>query len=167
MHRTRTAGVLAIAGLAILGPGVAEAQMLAERFTPPVCYARAYTAEHLAGHSRQRVRTISLRRTPDSLFHQDGQFVEIELSVLARGARESWGGVADCKDGAQEMRCWMEGDMGTLTIAPVSADTIELRVTADDGLSFETSKSFESIGKPGSDDRVFRLRRSPMKACED
>lgn len=167
MIRTLACLTPIVAAMAALWPGPADAQLI-ERFVSPFCYVRAYSPEHLASHPRQRVRTISLRRLPDANPPMnDGSVVEFELSVLARGARESWGGVADCRDGAERLGCWMEGDMGQLTLTPLSADSIELRVTSDDGLSFETDQRFESIGAPGSDDRVFRLTRAPMKACAD
>jgi hypothetical protein len=167
MIRTLACLTPIVAAMAALWPGPADAQLI-ERFVSPFCYVRSYGAEHLASHPRQRVRTISLRRLPGANPPMsDGSVVEFELSVLARGVRDSWGGVAVCRDGAERLACGMEGDMGQLTLTPLSADSIELRVTGQDGLSFETDKSFESIGAPGGDDRVFRLTRAPMKACAD
>jgi hypothetical protein len=151
-----------------LWPEPASAQVLSAKFADPFCFTRSYGAEHLASHPRQRVRNISLRRTADANPPRDsGRTIEFELSVRARGARESWGGVAVCRDGAERLACWMEGDMGELTLTPLSADAIELRVTGKDGLSFETDTGFESMGAAGSDDRIFRLNRAPMAACAD
>ncbi|NJL08620.1 MAG: hypothetical protein HC900_10440 [Methylacidiphilales bacterium] len=152
--------------LALL-PGPAAAQLLSMQFADPFCYARTYSAEHLASHPRQRVRMISLRRTADANPPGDNRSLEFELSVRARGARENWGGVAVCRNGTERQNCWMEGDMGQFTLARLSNDTIELRVVRADGLSFETETTFESIGAAGSDDRVFRLNKAPINACAD
>jgi hypothetical protein len=156
-----------LAAVALWSAPVA-AQSLSTEFAAPFCYIRSYSADHLAGHPRQRVRVISLRRTADANPPREGgRILEFELSVRARGAHESWGGVAVCRDGAKALACWMEGDMGQLTLTPLSKDTIELRVTGADGISFETDKSFEAFGAAGSDDRVFRLNKAPLKACAD
>ena len=55
--------------------------------------------------------------------------------------------------------------MGRFTLTPLGANAIELRVVGLDGLSFETDKSIETIGRAESDDRVFRLNAAPLVAC--
>ena len=148
-----------LVGLAVsaaLCTGPAKAQLLTELFPGRACYGREYTSTHLASHPTQQVRAIFLRQ-PD----EGG----IGLRVISRGKKEIWSGSAVCNDGARRLDCGMEGDMGRFTLIPLGADAVELRVVGPDGISFETDKSIETIGRAGSDDRVFRLDATPLVAC--
>jgi len=157
MHRF---WMLPIAALAAL-PAAAQNPRQQMFPTENSCYARAYSAAHLASHPVQQVTTIAL--TPERQISGEDRLL-LRLSVTMRGARETYIGVGYCEDaGANALTCGMEGDAGGFTLAAAKAGAVTLRVGRN-GVSFEGNADFRTLEGQSGDDRVFLLR--PTDQCQ-
>lgn len=123
------------------------------------CYARRYSADHLAGHPAQRVTQIAI--SPD--FASADPFLGVHLTLDLRGvpggAFETY---ASCEnEGGETLYCSMEGDAGGFQITPARKGGILITVSSL-GMTFENDTGFATLERNSGDDRSFIL---PPVAC--
>lgn len=124
------------------------------------CYARIYSADHLAGHPAQRV--TGMRLSPDFRIAEPflGLHVELSLRGVPGGAFE---GVGYCEnEGGETLYCGLEGDAGGFTVTPAKGGAVLVTVSRS-GMSFENEAGFVTLERQTGDDRSFLLRPSPCK----
>lgn len=122
---------------------------------PDNCYARSYTADHLAEHPSQRVTDIRL--SPDVQIVGPSLVLHVELRLRGTpgGAVEGYG---YCEtEGKDAVACTMEGDAGAFVVTPAK-DGAVLVTVSDLGISFETDSGFVTLKRSSGDDRSFMLR---------
>ena len=160
-------------GLVVAGTAAtaAQADTIRSLFgdgTQKGCYKRVYDDAHFAKNPQQRVKVITFDFQPeaDNTARQSYGPVGFGISVVLRSKADgSAGGVFYCKDSTGKILCSGESDAGTVEVSRQGSDAIMLRVTR--GLSFETSTKKGSIDlEEGPDDKVFVLRKAPVKACD-
>ncbi len=160
-----------IAGLAALAPAAAHANTIRSLFGPDTasgCFARLYDAAHLARHPQQRVRHITFDYKPEASAEARKAYgprtfgVAVKFRAKADG---DGGAVAYCRDSGDRISCAAEADAGTFEITSAGPDQIRIRMTR--GLGFENGSKKGHISlDDGPDDKVFVLRRAPLKACD-
>ncbi len=144
----------------VLGAGPAWADSPWNRMFPNAesCYARDYSADHLARHPDQRV--TALRLAPAERQPAD-TWPPVRLRVDLRGPG---GGAAEalayCENIADALYCLLEGDAGAFSLA-VRGDPKEgtiLLSVGRDGVALETASDFVLLEANRGDDRTFILR---------
>ncbi|WP_306141992.1 hypothetical protein [Roseibium sp. MMSF_3412] len=145
---------------ALIGAGLcagmetAEAQDIAERFADGVCYARTYSADHLAEHPGQKVARIWFTADPD--MRPDGYAAVLKFAFTLRDGR-FYQSFAYCRaDGF----CGTEGDGGRIQLTGRGQN---LRMSIVDYLIVEGDDFSPDLMQ--SDDRVFLLYPGPASAC--
>jgi len=120
------------------------------------CYARSYSAEHLASHPQQQVSAIWVAQSTETV-PKPG--VVLNLSVRLKTSREVFLGTAYCEPSGADVRCGMEGDAGSFTIKARKAAVL---IALDrDGISFEGQGGFITLSGSTGDDREFLLPLCP------
>ncbi len=159
-----------IAGLA-LAPATAQADTIRSLFGPDSasgCFTRTYDAAHLARHPGQMVRQIVFDYKPEesASVRRDFGPRTFGVAVKFRSKADGDGGaVAYCRDAGNRVSCFAEGDAGTFDVTRAGPDQIRIRMTR--GLGFENDSKKGHISLEDSpDDRVFLLRKAPLKACD-
>ncbi|HLQ18468.1 MAG TPA: hypothetical protein VK146_05765 [Tabrizicola sp.] len=122
------------------------------------CYARSYSADHLAQHPAQRV--TQLRLSPDFRIGKPLLVLKVDLSLRGTpgGPFEGYG-YCETK-GDDTLYCGIEGDGGGFTVTPARNGAILLTVSSL-GMSFENAAGFVTLDRETGDDRSFMLRPSP------
>lgn len=123
------------------------------------CYARSYSAAHLADHPNQLVTDIAL--TPDRASPALGE-LRLILELRLRGLAETLVATAYCDPApATALDCKLEGDAGGFTVTPAKGDALTVTV-GPFGMHFEGVRDFIEIRADRGDDRVFRLPRAAV-----
>lgn len=123
------------------------------------CYARSYTAEHLATHPAQQVTGISVSPVPDFAEPLLGLFLTLDLRNVPGGGFEAY---AACEnEGDDTLFCRLEGDAGGFQITPAKDGAILIEVSTL-GMTLENEDVFVTIKEKTGDDRSFLL---PPTAC--
>lgn len=140
----------------MFSPGCAQADSPQQQMFPTQdsCYARSYSAAHLAKHPAQRVKQIAVR--PD-LTLADPQLV-LHVGVSLRGVPGGdFEGLGYCEnEGGSTLYCGMEGNAGGFQITPAKGGAILISVSSI-GLSFENETGFVRLERGLGDDRSFLL----------
>lgn len=124
------------------------------------CYARDYSAAHLAGHPQQRVSSIAL--TPDDAVSPDPR-LELWVTITLRDQPgEQYLALAVCENSGDTVYCGLEGDAGGFTVEPAKGGAVLVRVTRE-GMSFEGENGFVTLESNRGDDRSFLLQ--PVRDC--
>ncbi|MEO8529640.1 MAG: hypothetical protein ABI459_00305 [Deltaproteobacteria bacterium] len=140
----------------VLGITVALAASPAAAFDLAKCYARTYSAEHLASHPAQMVSDIWVAQTVENV---PSPGVVLNFSVRLKTSREVYLGGAYCEPDGADIRCGMEGDAGSFTI---KARKNGILIALDpDGISFEGQSGFVTLSGSKGDDREFLLPLCP------
>jgi hypothetical protein len=138
-------------------PALADAKSPQDQMFPGAgsCYARSYTADHLASHPAQRVIGMVIR--PD--FASSDRFLTLHLTVNLRGVPGgAFEAYAYCEnEGADTLYCAMEGDAGGFQITPAKGGAILISVSSL-GMGFENDTGFATLDRNTGDDRSFILR---------
>lgn len=144
-------------GLALLlAAGPVAAQSPTDRLfpVPSTCYARSYSADHLAKHPQQRVTKMALVQDRQA----GGPFLNLWVRVTLRGAA---GGeaeaLASCENTSSVLYCTMEGDAGGFQIEEAKGGAVLVSVSSL-GMGFETDSGFVTLDRTSGDDRSFLLR---------
>lgn len=147
-------GITYTALLILPSAAMAQSPMQAMFPGPDSCYARSYSATHLADHPAQRVTDFAL--SPDFSFADPGLTVRLDLRLrgVPGGAFE---GYAYCENEAGHLYCGMEGDAGGFQIDPAKGGAILVSVSSH-GMSFENDTGFATLERNAGDDRTFLLR---------
>ncbi len=125
------------------------------------CYAREYSAQHLADHPAQRVSSLAL--TPEGAKVED-HTMQVWVTVTLR----DWPGeqllaLAYCQVAdADKMDCVMEGDAGAFTVAPAKGGAALVTV-AQAGMGFEGATGFVTLRQDRGDDLSFLVQ--PTREC--
>jgi len=139
------------------------------------CYARAYPAQHMALHPKQRVTSIGLGYAAE----QGGKpsTVLVSLSLTIAGKKKAFAAYADCTDGGQNASCSVESGEGNFLLMPAGQDiklAVGSRLTLPIAEWHEEHEEKDEGGEilasspdlaVGGDDRVFLLMPSPNDAC--
>jgi len=131
------------------------------------CYARRYTADHLAKHPRQHVVAIEIDfqpANPDGVLNTAKGF-ELGFGVQKRGSSEWFTNSGYCATMADRFTCGLEGDGGRFTLRPASRGRLRLDLTGD-GMAIEGANSVFEFGGNKSDDNVFLLSRAARRICD-
>jgi hypothetical protein len=160
----------------------ADAQAVIEAALPrlePVCYGRFYDAAHLKTHPRQKVTSVRLLRDFVSIRLEsnmarglksgEGRTAQAQLVVTYRDGKGRFVGGASCMALDGTVRCSAGGcDAGSFRLRVEDPDSILIGdkefgagFTVSGGCSGGEDRSLNE----GEDDRVFRLRRMPIKEC--
>jgi hypothetical protein len=134
---------------------------IAKRDGETPCYARTYDAAHLAAHPKQVVRRFFTIANGGEGSDGRGGFY-LTFGFVMRDSDEHFAGDAYCKPKGDGAVCHAEGDGGSFTVSPRSDG---LLLTVGDFLALEGSETF-STNLAESDDREFRLYRSPAAECD-
>lgn len=140
-----------------LAPCAALAQSPQDKMFPDArtCYARAYSASHLASHPEQRVTRISV--TPDFAL-ADPQLVlhvVLELRGPQGGIFEAYGYCDN--EGGDTLYCGLEGDAGAFQVTTAEKGAVLLEV-GQLGMSLENGEAFATLESASGDDRSFLLK---------
>lgn len=139
---------------AVAGMETANAQGLAERFADGACYARIYSADHLASHPGQKVARIWFTVEPG--MRPDGYAAVLKFAFTLRDGR-FYQSVAYC--GADGI-CVTEGDGGRIQFTSRGQN---LRMSIIDYLIVEGDDFSPDLMQ--SDDRVFLLYTAARAEC--
>jgi hypothetical protein len=161
--------------LLVLSAGIApgHAQSLFETYFSKAdggkpCYARQYTAEHLAKNPRQQVTAIEVDfepTNPDGVLNTAKRF-ELGFGVQKRGSTEWFTNAVYCSLRAGGFDCALEGDGGLFRLQPASGGgRLRLALTRDT-IAIEGEKDFFEFGGKQSDDNVFLLYPADRKVCD-
>ncbi len=117
---------------------------------------------------RQRVRHIAFDYKPEA--SAEARKVTgprtFGVAVIFRDKADGDGGaVAYCKDGPGRVTCDAEGDAGSFEVTSAGPDRIRITMTRGLGFENDTRKGYVSL-EDGPDDKVFLLRKAPLKACD-
>lgn len=144
-------------------PALVLAQSPRDQMFPSdtICYARSYTASHLAEHPAQRVTDIQLVVDRSGIAKPLlGLSVRVSLRGVPGGQFEA---LAVCENnGGSTLYCAMEGDAGGFTVKPAQSGSVLVQVSSY-GMSFENDRGFEMLERDAGDDRSFLLH--PAKGC--
>ncbi|TAG17559.1 MAG: hypothetical protein EAZ40_12160, partial [Rhodobacterales bacterium] len=123
------------------------------------CYARAYSAQHLADHPAQRVSTIALR--PEGALVEDPAMLVWVTITLRDRPDEALEALAYCQvQDNMRLGCTMEGDAGAFTIATAKGGAALVSVDKA-GMGFEGETDFITLRADAGDDRSFLLQPGP------
>ena len=131
------------------------------------CYARQYSAEHLAKNPRQRVVAIEINfqpANPDGVVNTAKRF-DLGIGVRKRGSAEWFTNSAYCSAENDRFECALEGDGGLFQLRPASGGRLRLE-SKRDTMAFEGEDSFFEFGGRLSDDNVFLLSRADRRICD-
>lgn len=144
--------------LAVLaGPALAQSPTDLMFPSDARCYARKYTADHLARHPEQRVTGMALR--PDR--QAAAPLLGLWLTVTLRGAPGgTFEALAACENIEHTLYCTMEGDAGAFSIEPDKGKAV-LVTTGSRGIGLENEAGFVTLERDRGDDRSFLLRPEP------
>ncbi len=125
------------------------------------CYARTYSAQHLAEHPAQMVSSIALR--PEGAKVEDPAMLVWVTITLRDRPDEALEALAYCQvHDSTRLGCMMEGDAGAFTIATSKGGAA--LVTVDKaGMGFEGETGFVTLRADAGDDRRFLLQ--PLNPC--
>jgi hypothetical protein len=126
----------------------------------PPCYARTYTAEHLAEHPRQKVTQFFLTASAVDDGRPPRSF-DMGFGFRLKGSSDLFAAMAACVAKGDGATCVVEGDGGGFTLTPRPDG---LLVTVEERLEVEGMESF-SPNLHDSDDREFRLYASAPEEC--
>jgi hypothetical protein len=159
---------LAVAGLAA-SPAQAESiRVLFGDGTQKGCYKREYDEAHFAKNPKQRVKVITFdfETQKDANARASMGAIQFGVSVIFRAKADGEGGAPSaCKDESGRIVCHAEADAGTFEVTREGSDGIKLRMTRGLGFENDTKRGFVSM-EDGPDDKVFVLRKAPLKACK-
>lgn len=160
-----------LVGLAATISGPASAEPVRSLFgdgKTSGCYSRTYDAAHFAKHPQQRVRQIIFDYKPEESAESRRNFGPLTFGVAVKFRSKvdgDGGAVAYCNDVAGRITCSAEGDAGSFEVTKAGPDQIQLRMTRGLGFENDTKKGYVSL-EDGPDDKVFILRKAPLKACD-
>jgi hypothetical protein len=140
-----------------------------------VCYSRRYDDVHLARHPRQQVASmVFLLRVANYDFDkaappeklEDRVHYQFAMTVKRRGERRTLRTAGDCF-GGDGISCAVDCDGGSAAIEKVqNVDALMVRLSNERGIRMYGDCDGEAVWlKPGSDDKAFRLDKSPPEAC--
>lgn len=176
--------VLAGASIASADDNASYAQL--KRLVPPgkdsrLCVSRAYDAEHLQAHPKQKVTdmTLSIRYTPlaedeATLIAKDDGGIEKQyfrydflLAAKTRERKETLYASGDCAS-ADGIGCGVDCDGGGIAIEPIPGGDGSILVKLERiRMSFGCSGEVHEIDlEGGEDDKLFRLDKVPDSACD-
>ena len=121
--------------LAICAPfsAQAEAPMVGSiNAGAPACFARAYSAEHMANHPRQKVTDIAVTyrplrafdgMEPEQQWDENGgePIIYATIAVKVKGVSETLLGAVVCGHAAGRLECGLDEDAGTFTLTQSDA----------------------------------------------
>jgi hypothetical protein len=121
------------------------------------CYARTYTAEHLAAHPKQQVTDIAVK--PDFDFAKP--LLALYLTMALRNVPgDDFETYSACEnEGEKTLYCTLEGDAGAFKVTPTKEGAILIEVSRR-GMTLENDKVFATIKGRAGDDRSFLLQAS-------
>lgn len=119
------------------------------------CYARSYSADHLAAHPAQRVTNLSISPVTDFSEPLLGLYLTLELRGVPGGAFQAYSACEN--EGGDTLYCMMEGDAGGFQITPAKGGAILVSVSSL-GMTFENDTGFATLERSAGDDRSFLLR---------
>ncbi len=161
----RTSAVL---GGCVVGFSVAHAsaQPLERHFgNGAACYARTYTASHLAKHSGQKTAFIQFAYLPGQFGPTAPGDLEFKVSVRFKYGPEVFTNTGLCFPKGAAYRCQIECDGGGFELKDQDADSILLINKSGFVLSeCDGGDAFVEL-LPEPDDKVFRLDRMPVANC--
>lgn len=156
----------------VVGIAPAQADSLFETYFSKAaggrpCYARQYTAGHLAKHPRQQVVAIRLDfqpANPDGVPNTAKSF-DLGVGVRRRGSTAWFTNSAYCSaQGGDRFECALEDDGGEFRLRPAPGGRLLLEnARGTMGFRGETG-SFEFGGS--SDDNVFLLFPADRRVCD-
>ena len=136
------------------------------------CYARYYDPAHLTAHSKQTVRRIEVdfdqHRRDDKVTKNTPADFQANFGFMLKRSNEWYGEELVCKVASDHFDCYLEADGGTFRLTP-AGDGLRLEVTGGGGGTDQIVAEgidWGTFGGPGSDDRVFILRRADRKLCD-
>lgn len=129
------------------------------------CFYRDYDAAHLGAHARQQTRIIEIDMEPpdsDQQAYTPERF-ELGVGVMARAGSDWYTANAICKTSGTGFSCYLEGDGGEFTLAPLPDGGMEL---ATRGFNIEGDSGFLELGNGKTDDTKFLLRPADHTLCD-
>lgn len=155
--------ILALAGL-FAGAVLATSATRAQTAMPPVrdigdtCFARSYTAAHMAGHRLQKIRRIVLttvERRGQKPVLPKGKF-EMLLGVQQRQSSQWFYSFAECSFRKGGYACGLESDGGSFAVTDRTDGNVRISTTGS--LRMEGAQGSIEFGGDYSDDNIFLLR---------
>ena len=136
------------------------------------CYARYYDPAHLNAHPNQTVRRIEVdfdqnRRDHKVTKNTPADF-QASFGFMLKRFNEWYGQELACKVASDHFDCYLEADGGKFRLTP-EGDGLRLQITGGGGGTDQIvaeGTDWGMFGGPGSDDRVFILRRANRKLCD-
>jgi hypothetical protein len=178
------ARLIAVA-LALCAPALAQ-----ERSSPlpdhlplgeEVCFSRAYDADEVRAHPRQRVMSFTLLRSfasdpmseetpraPQELKEMDGENGTVDVTAMVQlrgGEGRVLSNTLYCRRDKSGVRCGVECDGGAITLRPEKNGLLVLNhgFVVVGGCGDDADKPVFLTPEP--DDRAFRLEKRPVDTC--
>lgn len=157
--------------LLISEAAVAE-QVLTQNFgKDDSCYARQYSAEHMAENPDQTVSFIKFGHFP-SWFEargilQDASTVPFTIEVNFKNDNQNYMNGGECRPHDDDLKCQIECDGGGFVLKHKDADSILLYTRPEQGFAVAgcDGNDYRSVTDK-TDDKIFLLRRLPAAQCE-
>lgn len=122
------------------------------------CFARSYDATHLASHPQQKVRRVAVLKAASDQGNAPAYRLKVRLELRDGSRHEA---AADCAPDGYSYLC-------TGTTAADSAREFHLTRAGDSDIMLRDRRGLMAAmlnAAVGSDDRLFRLTKSPEDAC--
>ncbi|UYV39057.1 hypothetical protein N4R57_08615 [Rhodobacteraceae bacterium D3-12] len=158
----------------LAAPALADSPLTRHFGASNSCYARSYSADHLAKHPKQQVTAIRIDHFPrvSGPFGKDGQpliypkapEIVVNLSVTLRGNSEAYGATGFCWPDGKGMSCGLECDGGRFNLVDKSGT--KLLITGGSDIYFHDCDAGDTVLSREPDDKSFLLTRLPDAQCQ-
>lgn len=165
---------LACLAAAIATPALADKPLTRHFGAQNSCYARSYSADHLAKHPGQQVTAIRLDHFPrlsgpfgadnTPLIYPDAPEIVVNLSVTLRGSPDTHRATGFCWPEGAGMSCGLECDGGRFNL--VDKGGAKLLVTGGSDIYFHDCAAGDTVLTRAPDDKSFLLSRLPDVDCQ-
>lgn len=164
--------ILTLFSLILTGQAAMAEQPLAQHFGEyDSCYARQYSAEHLASHPNQTVAQIEFGHFPtrykEWAYDPEEGSIPFIVQVTFRDSDKIYNDFGECRPQADGLRCQIECDGGGFTLTHKDTDSILLHTRDGNGFTVTGcgDEDFRQISTK-TDDKVFLLHRLPAAQCK-
>lgn len=138
------------------------------------CYARTYSAAHLADHPKQQVTAIRLDHFPrhsgpfgadnKPLIYPEAPEIVVNLGVTLRGSDDTHSATGFCWPEGDGMSCGLECDGGRFNLVDRSGS--KLLITGGSDIYFHDCDAGDTVLSRDPDDKSFLLTRLPDAQCQ-
>ncbi|WP_283178466.1 hypothetical protein [Gemmobacter sp. 24YEA27] len=165
-----------LTGLTLAALFATSALTQAEARIPQGCFARDYTADHLAKTPRQHIASLRISLGPDPWGNGfisaivTGRFSDQGRARSEGFSDRSFRQAAFCGETGGKTTCQVECDGGSFTIRSARGDSLEIETSSftlevPGAGAEEGCGGLSDLAETGSAKTTYRLTRAPASAC--